>query len=88
MKSAQISATAGFWDTRFRKNLAKHKKEKTHMATQSVTDPDCGLFVKGDHKRQFGSGRSVFTLTFHDSSSIYVPETQLPLNGQLGFSTG
>lgn len=23
------------------------------MVTKSVTDPDCGLFVKGDHKRQF-----------------------------------
>lgn len=34
-----------------KKKLARRKKMKT--VTQSVTDPDSGLFVKGDHKRQF-----------------------------------
>ena len=29
------------------------KKEKTRIVTQNVTDPDCGLFVKGSHERQF-----------------------------------
>ena len=28
-------------------------KEKTHTVTKNITDPDCGLFVKGNHKRQF-----------------------------------
>ena len=28
-------------------------KEKTHTVTKSITDQDCGLFVKGNHKRQF-----------------------------------
>ena len=36
-----------------RKKLARRKKEKMRTATRSVTDPDSGLFVKGDHKRQF-----------------------------------
>lgn len=34
-----------------KKKLKRRKKMKT--VTQSVTDPDSGLFVKGDHKRQF-----------------------------------
>ena len=34
-----------------KKKLARRKKMKT--VTQSVTDPESGLFVKGDHKRQF-----------------------------------
>ena len=34
-----------------RKKLKRRKKMKT--VTKSVTDPDSGLFVKGDHKRQF-----------------------------------
>ena len=34
-----------------RKKLARRKKMKT--VTKSVTDPESGLFVKGDHKRQF-----------------------------------
>ena len=34
-----------------RKKLERRKKMK--MVTKSVTDPDSGLFVKGDHKRQF-----------------------------------
>lgn len=40
-------------DNTSRKKLARRKKEKTHTVTKSITDPDCGLFVKGDHKRQF-----------------------------------
>ena len=40
-------------DNTSKKKLARRKKEKTHTVTKSVTDPDCGLFVKGDHKRQF-----------------------------------
>ena len=34
-----------------RKKLARRKKMKT--VTKSITDPESGLFVKGDHKRQF-----------------------------------
>lgn len=33
-----------------KKKLKRRKKMKT--ATLSTTDPDCGLFVKGDHKKQ------------------------------------
>ena len=40
-------------DNTSRKKLARRKKDKTRMVTKSVTDPDCGLFVKGSHKRQF-----------------------------------
>ena len=41
-------------DNTSRKKLARRKKEKkTCTVTKSVTDPDCGLFVKGEHKRQF-----------------------------------
>ena len=40
-------------DNTSKKKLARRKKEKSHTITKSVTDPDCGLFVKGDHKRQF-----------------------------------
>ena len=40
-------------DNTSKKKLARRKKEKTHTVTKSMTDPDCGLFVKGDHKRQF-----------------------------------
>ena len=36
-----------------KKKLARRKKEKTRTVTRSVTDPECGMFVKGDHKRQF-----------------------------------
>ena len=35
-----------------KKKLARRKK-KVRTVTRSVTDPDSGLFVKGDHKRQF-----------------------------------
>ncbi len=34
-----------------KKKLARRKKMKT--VTKSTTDPDSGMFVKGDHKRQF-----------------------------------
>ena len=40
-------------DNTSRKKLARRKKENTRTVTRSVTDPDCGLFVKGEHKRQF-----------------------------------
>jgi transposase len=40
-------------DNTSRKKLARRKKEKSRTVTRSVTDPDCGLFVKGEHKRQF-----------------------------------
>ena len=40
-------------DNTSRKKLARRKKDKTRRVTKSVTDPDCGLFVKGDHKFQF-----------------------------------
>lgn len=40
-------------DNTSRKKLARRKKEKQRTVTKSVTDPDSGLFVKGEHKRQF-----------------------------------
>jgi len=40
-------------DNTSKKKQARRKKEKSRIVTQSVTDPDCGLFVKGNHKRQF-----------------------------------
>ncbi len=40
-------------DNTSKKKLARRKKQKTRRITESVTDPDCGLFVKGEHKRQF-----------------------------------
>ena len=40
-------------DNTSKKKQARRKKEKKYTVTRSVTDPDCGLFVKGDHKRQF-----------------------------------
>ena len=40
-------------DNTSRKKQARRKKDKIHRVTKSVTDPDCGLFVKGSHKRQF-----------------------------------
>ena len=39
-----------------RDNTSKKKqarRKKSRIVTRSVTDPDCGLFVKGEHKRQF-----------------------------------
>lgn len=40
-------------DNTSKKKLARRKKDRTRTVTKSVTDPDCGLFVKGSHKRQF-----------------------------------
>lgn len=40
-------------DNTSKKKLKKRKKEeKKKIVTKSTTDPDCGLFVKGDHKKQ------------------------------------
>ena len=37
----------------FKKRLKKRKKEaKKKTVTKSTTDPDAGMFVKGDHKKQ------------------------------------
>ena len=40
-------------DNTSKKKQARRKKSGFKTITQSVTDPDSGLFVKGDHKRQF-----------------------------------
>lgn len=41
-------------DNTSKKKQTRRKKEaKKRKVTQSVTDPDSGLFVKGSHKRQF-----------------------------------
>ena len=40
-------------DNTSRKKLTRRKKEKTRTVAKSVTDPESGLFVKGEHKRQF-----------------------------------
>ncbi len=40
-------------DNTSRKKLTRRKKEKTRTVTKNVTDLDCGLFVKGEHKKQF-----------------------------------
>lgn len=40
-------------DSTSRKKLARQKKEKSRTVIKSTTDPDCGLFVKGEHQRQF-----------------------------------
>lgn len=50
---AQPPAAKKHKDNTSRKKLARRKKEKARTVTRSVTDPDCGLFVKGEHKRQF-----------------------------------
>jgi transposase len=50
---APPSAPKKKWDNTSKKKLARRKKEKTKTVLQSTTDPDCGLFVKGEHKRQF-----------------------------------
>lgn len=39
-------------DNTSKKKLKKRKKEAKKTVTKSTTDPDCGLFVKGDHKKQ------------------------------------
>ena len=40
-------------DNTSKKKPARRKKEKQRKVFRSVTDPDSGLFVKGEHKRQF-----------------------------------
>ncbi|MCG4774891.1 transposase, partial [Lawsonibacter sp. DFI.5.51] len=40
-------------DNTSKKKLARRKKQGFRTVIKSVTDPDCGLFVKGEHKRQF-----------------------------------
>lgn len=41
-------------DNTSKKKLARRKKEsKKKKITKSVTDPDCGMFHKGEHERQF-----------------------------------
>ena len=40
-------------DNTSKKRLVRQKKEKLRTVTRSATDPDSGLFVKGEHKRQF-----------------------------------
>ena len=39
-------------DNTCKQKLKKRKKEARKTVTVSTTDPNCGLFVKGDHKRQ------------------------------------
>ncbi len=36
-----------------KKKQKRRKKEQKKQQTKSTTDPDCGMFVKGDHKQQF-----------------------------------
>ena len=40
-------------DNTSKKKLSRRKKQGFRTVTKSTTDPDCGLFVKGEHKRQF-----------------------------------
>ena len=40
-------------DNTSKKKLARRKKQGFRTVTKSTTDPDCGLFVKGEYKRQF-----------------------------------
>ena len=40
-------------DNTSKKKLARRKKQGFRTVTKSTTDPDCGLFVKDEHKRQF-----------------------------------
>ena len=40
-------------DNPSKKKLARRKKEKVRKVTKSVTDPDSGLFVKGEHRKCF-----------------------------------
>lgn len=37
----------------FKKKLAQRKKDKLRTVTRSIFDPDSGLFIKGESKRQF-----------------------------------
>ena len=40
-------------DNTAKKKLARRKEAGFKTVTRSVTDSDCGLFVTGEHKRQF-----------------------------------
>ena len=40
-------------DNTSKKKLARRKKAGFKTVTKSTTDPDCGMFVKGNHERQF-----------------------------------
>ena len=40
-------------DNTSKKKLARRKKAGFKTVTKSTTDPDCGMFVKGKHERQF-----------------------------------
>ena len=40
-------------DNTSKKKLARRKKAGFRTVTKSTTDPDCGMFVKGEHERQF-----------------------------------
>ena len=40
-------------DNASKKKQARRKKAGFKTVTKSVTDPDCGMFVKGKHERQF-----------------------------------
>ena len=40
-------------DNTSKKKLARRKKAGFKTVTKSTTDPDCGMFVKGEHQRQF-----------------------------------
>ena len=40
-------------DNTSKKKLARRKKAGFKTMTKSITDPDCGVFMKGKHQRQF-----------------------------------
>ena len=40
-------------DNSSKKKQARRKKAGLKKVTKSTTDPDCGMFVKGEHQRQF-----------------------------------
>ena len=40
-------------DNTSKKKLARRKKAGFKTVTKSTTDPDCGVFVKGEHQKQF-----------------------------------
>jgi transposase len=64
-RKEMAAATARAYDERLReeidadraahgkKPLKETEKEETREITVSTTDPDCGMFVKGEHERQF-----------------------------------
>ena len=47
--------------------------------TKSITDPDCGLFVKGEHKRQFAydEQRDAFICAYGKTLSLRRETTEL-----------